>query len=134
MIANELRIGNLLKLYDTGELFTVTGLMQQSTGVKVYGITGDGTYCNLWIEHCEPIPIAPELLEMLSLKKQKQYYVIGFHNSKFSGLVKLKYDKILNLWVVNIGSYVDITRVGNIHELQNVIFALTGEELTIKPN
>jgi len=79
----------------------------------------------------EPIPLTEEWLLKFGFVKEKGYYVMGVHQSRFSGLMKFKFDPLLQL-VFSVGSYKDITRVKYVHDLMNLYFALTGEELTIK--
>ncbi len=124
MKANELRVSNIIKLTDTGEIMTVTGIMHDSHGVKVFGITTDGTYCNAWIEHCEPIKITEQRLMNLGFTPVDDgYYVLRE--------TRITWDIYAQEIRLN-GCYVSEPTF--IHEFQNVIHALTGTELTLTEN
>ncbi len=133
MKANELRIGNKLILNDTGEKFTVTGIMQDSHGVKVYGITDNGTYCNTWIEHCRPIPITEDCLlnigfELTYVSKYRVKFDHSIHNEiGFDFCFDSDHSMSGFRYYGN-----RINSIGYVHQLQNTHFALTGEELTIQ--
>lgn len=130
MKENELRIGNLLMLVDTGKTFTVTGIMQDLLGVKVFGITPDGTYCNEWIEHCKPITLTPEWLERLCFKPTEDYFQkisIGKNNTlEFAILHKrtIIFENKKKL-------FVELKFCEFVHSLMNLYFDLTGKELTL---
>lgn len=79
----------------------------------------------------KPIPITEEWLLKFGFVKEGRYYARGVHQRLFSGLMELKFDRLLKMWVFSIGRYSDITRIEYVHQLQNLYFALTGEELTI---
>ena len=111
--ANELRIGNVANLNWDGDIRQVT---LENVGSEYFSIDGfdeSFTYVDLY-----PIPLTPEILEKID----------------WNGYVKL-----------NIGSWFKIDDVGHLyyrsdytgrnvdslHQLQNLYFALTGEELEI---
>jgi len=137
MNAKELRIGNLIKLTDTGEIITVTGIMQDSHGVKVFGITSDGTYCNPWIENCEPITLTEDWLIRSGFVKdnnddfddfiyEKNMVYIFQHKYNLSSF---NYPNLMKYGDLN--EYKCATPIYYVHQLQNLYFALTGSELEI---
>ena len=79
----------------------------------------------------KPIPLTKEWLLKFGFVKEGRYYTRGVHQRLFSGLMNLKFDRLLQMWVFSVGRYSDITRIEYVHQLQNLYFALTGEELTI---
>ena len=79
----------------------------------------------------KPIPLTKEWLLKFGFVKEERYYARGVHQRLFSGLMNLKFDRLLQMWVFSVGRYSDITRIEYVHQLQNLYFALTGEELTI---
>lgn len=129
MTTNELSIGNKLILNDTDEIFTVTGIMQDSNGTKVYGLTDAGIYCNAWIEHCRPIPLTEEWLVRSGFKYDEIMYLQHFKSRNgeklYIGLSKCRIGWSLHLTTFNN----QITNFEYFHDLQNFIFSLTGKEL-----
>jgi hypothetical protein len=122
--AKELRIGNWVKCELTGALLTITriehGFIQSSNknGFNTNGI--------------EPIPLTPEILEKAGFSYLlnnggQLYYII--YDSGFT--VMQSYGK----WHFSPSKS---TTLGNeikyLHQLQNLYFALTGQELTIDLN
>lgn len=79
----------------------------------------------------KPIPLTKGWLLKFGFVKEERYYARGVHQRLFSGLMNLKFDRLLQMWVFSVGRYSDITRIEYVHQLQNLYFALTGEELTI---
>jgi len=76
-----------------------------------------------------PILLNAEWIEKFGFVKEGRHYAMGVHQKLFSGLMKLTFNGKLQMWVFSIGRYSDITRVQYVHELQNLYYALTGEEL-----
>lgn len=87
---------------------------------------------HLNIENVQPIPLTEEWLLKFGFEKVIHAYVMGIHNRIFSGLMKFQFDRLLQMWVFSVGKYKDITRIEYVHQLQNLYFALTGDELEIK--
>lgn len=111
MKANELRIGNYLN--------TVNGVK------RVSDISVD-RYCWFTDNQCEPIPLIEEWLLKFGFVNQNYGW-----NIKDFGLFDHNYKKgELNLKLN--ASEVPIIEIKHVHQLQNLYFALTGEELEIK--
>lgn len=130
MKASELRILNYVKsvLYKDILQINVIDLC------GVVGIQGGGI---LDMKHIEPIPLTEEwLVKFKEWKKEDNLYVIRLDTINYS----LRPDYINNdgelcweFYVHNIrGEKVGCAYIKYIHQLQNLYFALTGEELTIK--
>ena len=143
MKANELRIGNLVKINNEllpeteNEIYKVYGVnakfdlsFPDSSGVVSLNHTKSIRIYSQFDEFINPIPLTEEWLlkfgfEKLTDKKN------GFNSNSYtytkgiSFIVHLN-DKLLsvNFWQGNEKKYV--------HELQNLFFVLTGEELTIQ--
>ena len=101
-------------------------------------VRSDGAYDDPPIDEMfEPIPLTEEWLLKLGFVKEGRSYIMGVHNYRFSGLMKISYNKMILTWQFSIGKFKDITRVDFVHQLQNLYHALTGQELTyeklIKP-
>jgi hypothetical protein len=109
--ATELRIGN--KVQPKPEDRQRYGTMCEVTQVYKDGFTVDYHYPGAWFQ---PIPLSPDILEKITPK---------FEN--FGYTVKVTVAGRLDIRIN--GSY--ITTISYLHEYQNLIFALTGEELNI---
>lgn len=132
--ANELKIGNWVK-YD-GELYKVIGIVTSinSNGTRYFRTqleTREGDFSKAktqeWIN---PIPLTPEILEKC-----------GWTYNNESDLFEIYGDARMSMvFRENVQSYVMFNsilkaliakRITYIHQLQNLFFALTGEELTV---
>lgn len=139
MKAEELRIGNLLVLSDTGESFTVTGMMLDSHGPKIYGQTYSGEYCSPRDNQCKPVILTEQWLLRAGFVKQINKGFVTFHNyvcmtdlylrESFKGGYYFGF-------IINGRHYEfnDATNYEYVHQLQNLYFALTSEELTFAGN
>lgn len=132
MKASELRIGNLVMIKNdllpetNGKIYRVLGIeekndyeFEESTGVvSLCPINPDWRRYNQFDEFVEPIPLTEEWLLKFGFKKRYKAFAKGdFTFIENSGMAyKLSI-------VDNMPKYV--------HQLQNLYFALTGEELTL---
>ena len=119
--ANELRIGNWVKLFndDFYKIHVISKTVIQVEG----GIIGGEVFK---LEHIQPIPLTPEILEKCGFKKGSIY----FYFSKFR-IVKINDS---NNWLILLSdTYHHLCKLKHLHQLQNLYFALTGEELIYKP-
>lgn len=113
LAANELRIGNWY--YEFGNY--------RQTSWSILKTLSESTESQIW---CKPIPLAPEILEKFGFEKDNDgiYSKLGFM-----------------FWLDDIGvmqlalNYSPICNAPckYVHQLQNLIHALTGEEITFKP-
>lgn len=133
MTANELRIGNFVycKHKDGVEVGKISHLTDiDFITAKIGDVEYDGKAYNS-IYHCiEPIPIAEDILLNCGFEKQNNgEYVTIYTKSDCIDILCQKnvyypynfYDDII------LGK-----ELKYVHELQNVIFALTGKELEVK--
>lgn len=124
IVVNELRVGNWIKSIGFGN-------------VKVYSILNNGLLCEHPIQFipitfniADPIPLTPEILEKCGfdikinpIDGERTLYrkeSISFYALK--GKIQFERTEV-------IGN--KITHIESLHQLQNLYFALTGEELTI---
>jgi hypothetical protein len=135
----ELRIGNLLDY--KGELVKVTSLScdiddeyeDQICFVKYGTSTNEkGGWNRSLVNDLRRIPLTPVLLEKFGVEKQGDWYPI----MKLGGTHCLNYSIIHNAYSISNDGY-ENEEVGFkgtlfVHQLQNLYFALTGDELTIK--
>ena len=114
MKAQELRIGNWVE--HDGSLGEVEDIQKNDIGSFF-----DGVYFNCYIKDLEPIPLTEDWLVKFGFVKEDDFGKIEF---QFNPLVLYKQDKIYwsdILW--------DSLEIKHVHQLQNLYFALTGEEL-----
>lgn len=128
MNPKELRIGNLVKNWDR----------QGDPGAVDQVIAADFSPVH-WLELYEPIPLTEEWLLRLGFEKdtknQKSYFhpVSAVHLS-FKNITALEYGFRLMPGVEMKDCFWGISKksIQFVHQIQNLIFALTGTELEIK--
>ena len=126
MKANELRIGNYIKFHNTitkVEVFSIWDNLIQSDN-----------FAERQLKDFEPILLTEEWLLKFGFSNRE-----GFsYNEWFIGFNPITHDWMFDIcWLV--GHDYPFYRNGHfaikyVHQLQNLYFALTGEELTIKEN
>ena len=146
MRASELRIGNLLQS-DTNKIIKIVGVVKKD--IYYYHNKKNLYVLELNNLNFQPIPLTEEwLLKMGFEKSQEQWYTIKYFTDcdlateqmaisyNLSSNRCAVFDAIEETDIVNILSYPIYTskRVLYVHTLQNVFFALTGEELIIDHN
>lgn len=116
--ANELRLGNWLIDKD-GKLFKVTSIDDGSCDGWINGVSEFRI-----LAHLNPIPLTPEILEKCGF----------FTPNGYNESVKYKRNVMLDLHrgkiLLRDNRLIELT---TLHQLQNLHFALTGEELIYKP-
>jgi len=123
MEARELRIGNLMEL-PNGEISKVTGFTENG---KVWFVREPKhEECALKINQVKPIPLTEEWLFEFGFiddfSKDFRVRLIGHRLGDFFITEKMKL----------LTSDINSVKIKYVHQLQNLYFALTGEELTIK--
>lgn len=124
MKANEFRIGNLIDFY--GEIKEIEGVSKrQRPDVGYFQVAGiEAPQKGI---HIKPIPLTEEWLLKFGFISNPYADCYDFNG------IKIECDKTrgsLELWCSNITGR--ITYLTSVHQLQNLVFALTGEELTLK--
>mgnify|MGYP000713551394 CR=1 FL=1 len=110
MKASELRIGNYL--------INQFGVEQQLVIEN---------FCDFCFEGCKPIPLTEQRLLDFGFEKPAHSFIGDiFHLSEW--------DEFPNTWCVamNKNNAIIFRRLKYVHQLQNLFYALRGEELTIK--
>lgn len=130
MKANELRIGNLVfeeKGYPA--MARIVGIKENNI-IEIYSfMANNGADFNYECEcsSCEPIPLTEEWLLRFGFKKKEHTYELGWFIVFFSEFSEY------GLWLEdNEGGVLNDKAMKYVHQLQNLYFALTGEELKIK--
>ena len=125
--AKDLRIDNFIRLKENGNIFDVQVVGTRCESIDVYNNGIYTSYLKNIDYYLEPIPLTEEWLVKfgfeLVTKSTKKYMIKNTYNEpcffkyKAQGVFAFRYQN---------------TTVYNVHQLQNLYFALTGEELTIK--
>jgi hypothetical protein len=116
--ANELRIGNWVKVGDTES--TVCLIDHQFILLQGNAVINRP-------EQIEPIPLTPEILEKCGF--EWSIYHQGFYKKDFVNILG-EYQYGYRFKIFRTSQYVG-TKINYLHQLQNLVFILTGEELTI---
>lgn len=128
MKANELRIGDYF-MYDD-RIQVVNGVIQMNGG---YRIDFKTEHKRKLVKYCHPIPITEEWLLELGFEKEHntgtpdEYYWKGKGMSLTHELELSSSDRYYESMPVD-----NSIPLKYVHQLQNLYFALTGEELKIK--
>ena len=129
MKVNELRIGNWVNILGTEcRIIEIDSIIESDQSVMVDRLI-DGLNCSSDISNVKGIPLTEEWLVRF-----------GFEKEYFGGDIKLPWYSIKSIdYTFNLdyefcysredGGWI---RLKHVHQLQNLYFALTGEELTIK--
>ncbi len=129
MKASELRIGNKAFYKEkVVEIASVSGINYSFGNQDITISTSDNSLLSVDILQLQPIPLTPELLEKCGFKSNHPtYYYIPIE------------DNCLHVYYSNNGLYgynvkymhAYLGEIKYLHQLQNLYFALTGEELEI---
>ncbi len=130
MTPQELRIGNYVLEQNGQEITTIASITQPENGIFEYEVNDvDGMFIQVPEDEIEPIPITEDwLMEFgfLNGNKQSQCDMWGcWYYDDFKIIV----DKDGNF---EADVYVAELFLKYIHQLQNLYFSLTGDELTLK--
>lgn len=137
--ASELRINNLLalKVNYTMELCAVTGISGNSLSLK--SIRDGQLFEDISLNLPQPIPLTPELLEKCGFEKAEfdapgdNWYEIIIVRHRLQLCLETKYN-MAHIVEESGNSVLFRHFIGfeYLHQLQNLYFALTGEELEVK--
>jgi hypothetical protein len=117
MKASELRIGNLvIKSLKSGIGRKIEAKIGHADISRIFEETGSFNY--------EPIPLTDEWMVRFGFKKDEHCYYLGLDNV----LVIEFIEDYAQLATINDGFSTGID-IYHVHQLQNLYFALTGEEL-----
>jgi len=126
--ANELRIGNWVYITDTlTQLF-----YKQEVQINIHNLMYLCGECKEPFElNIEPIPITEEWLLKFGFKEKKDNDgIFGFKLKNFWYINEYQFR--LSDFIETHGMLID-NKIHYVHQLQNLYFALTNQELTIKP-
>jgi len=125
--ATEYRLGNLFML--EGKIFKVEGIDQYSHRL----IAKEGADFFI-VNNPDPIPLQPEWLERCGYIKYVGNTGQEIYKSPVGSMALYKLAGSKD-WIIGAndfsGGYLNLCTISYFHQLQNLYFALTGEELTI---
>lgn len=133
--ANELRVGNWITYnpLSVDEGTEIVPLQISCVDKEVGVILDDGfTNCYTWDEIL-PIPITPEILEKCGFNSvsRNEDGTYNYWSKQMDASVDYEDE---NLFRYRIHERVRTKSITSLHQLQNLYYALTGTELTYKPN
>ena len=123
MLATELRIGNILT---TGN-YEVKVIEIHHLGVQVSDLEETQDTWEPYVDRIKPMPLTEEWLLKFGFEKNENGLFKLFNESE----VPILLNEDLNGWTCD-GINFSVNGTQYIHQLQNLYFALTGEELTLK--
>lgn len=125
MDVRELRIGNYLQYF--GNVVQVEGIVKTPNGYDIQ--LSEGDFASINSNSLEPIPLDEDWLGKFGFEKDVVFEDNElFHKNNLSvQAIKIGYDNCV-LWYDN----EILSNLQHVHTLQNLYFALTGEELTFK--
>lgn len=131
--ANELRVGNLVEA--NSPMMQVKEITEHTVGLYMPGSEADSFFYD--IEQINPIPLSPEILEKFGFKEvfTKDWYSIRINDESYLysnprdgfGLTIENKDEETNTDIEEL--FIQLPHIKYLHQLQNLIFALCGEEL-----
>jgi len=124
MKTTELRIGNLIEYM--GEVLPICSLHSDDTFrlQKESESIGCFSACN-----ANGVPLTEEWLLKFGFEKRSDFF-IHTQNDEYKSTTVINYDNKLNLYKFACQNF--WYELKNVHQLQNLYFALTGDELTKK--
>lgn len=128
MDAKEIRIGNWVNLIAIDQKIEINSVIGTGLGGLFTWIEKGEEYEDS-LTAVEPIPLTPEILEKCGFVKQTEYI---YENDKNLFEIIMNADQFFYGQWGSDGFSIDGIELRHLHQLQNLYFALTGEELTIK--
>jgi len=128
--ANELRIGNLVKWEEY--ILPIKSIDYESVYVKLneeLRIIYKTKYLYLFINELESVPLTEERLLKFGFESKDGYLELYIHEN-----LSIIYVGYLALFINGVMIQINNTDSDKVHQLQNLYFALTGEELTYGGN
>jgi hypothetical protein len=119
--ANELRIGNFILFKQFGQGKGKIGQMKPGDFGRVAGDDPEDS-------EYHPIPLTPEWLERCGFEKEDGIHINNIFVREGLRLEDRGVYELINTIGINVYN----TRIGHLHQRQNLYFALTGEELKIE--
>ncbi len=134
MTPNDFRIGNLLNHVETGEPFAIEAIALNHNGFEGYSISGRNQSLQSILDEdiIEPIPLTEEWLLKFGFEKREHFGQQNFFKEKFmiEEALSRVFDNGLSFRIIiDSQNSVHTANIKYVHQLQNLYFALTGNEL-----
>lgn len=129
MEANELRIGNKVKFSEDGSYFTVVDITKGGLGVE-----NDAELTWIEIDQFEGIPLTEEILVKAGFERLNNGLSKPIPNGKFHREIPIDDFCIWNpigTKQFSLNGELFTPKIKYVHQLQNLYYSLTGEELKI---
>jgi hypothetical protein len=128
MKRTELRIGNLVER--NGKIYEVSSIHADDT-IRLFNKDKIASIGCFSLKEVNPIPITEEWLFKLGFKKDTKYdWELKVNGVLFYGMCDDSQPVNTGITILNLPN--SIINIKHVHQLQNLYFALTGEELIIK--
>lgn len=131
--ANELRMGILIEKDNV--MYKFLSLEQNHASTSQYRMyfveTLDGKLGKYYSSHFKPIPLTPEILEKCGFEITGQTEHPNNIWTKYGEESKFELEQIIHFFLYDNKCFG--TQVNYLHQLQNLYFALAGEELIYTP-
>lgn len=114
-------VGSLLKALPNN-FFTVS---EVGDTMKIYDVAGETHY--FYIDDLEPIPLTEDWLIKFGFNNHETFWSKTWGTN---GVVIITYSQVYKSFMYQLAQSVDKS-ISTVHQLQNLYYALTGEELTI---
>jgi hypothetical protein len=135
MKASELKIGNyiLINAYNEKNVISqVTEILDERIHLHNFWIGNTNTFAQRHpLEECFPIPLTEEWLLKFGGKEDERKDIYLPIPRVIDMRIYIKFDHLL-LCKGQVCPMYEYEHIKNVHQLQNLYFALTGEELEIK--
>lgn len=127
MKANELRIGNYIQDYYNTKIFVVKTV---DSTLEYLDLSDGKTHSN-HITNLKPIPLTEDILLKCGflLSTPNQYIK---HQHWYNETTDIEFNHLLMCSIYEGNGHVGVSHVKYLHQLQNLHYALTGQELAIK--
>ena len=131
MKVSELRIGNLVKHASSGKTCIIEGIYE--SGIMTSFLSEKGSVTG-GIQFFEPIPITAKGLERLGFTHNIDggFFFVANSIGGYLGEFAISIYDSAQIRVWRNGNNIGIVSCAYINQLQNLYYALTGEELTLK--
>ena len=124
MKSNELRVGNYIQ-NDSG-IKCLASIHCDNT-IRTFNEEKSDTIGCFFLSHFEPIPLTKEWIDACGFKYNSYRHFFEHKSNRI-----IEYDSYKKKFIFYLVEYGDwFMPIEYVHELQNLYFALTGEELTI---
>jgi hypothetical protein len=135
MIESELRVGNWVKTCTPNMEIYIPHLEAQVQGITPIGIffgdTPQEEGFAIPVRHVIGIPLTEEWMDKMGFMGMRNDFIGGNNWWRTNLSSNFQDGKLNKIWMPD--SALNLSHIEFVHQLQNLYFALTGTELTIKP-